>query len=49
MALYLLLADEVEIYDNSGKGRVLIAEKRDGGRLRIHDAPRWAKMKKAAQ
>jgi predicted ABC-type ATPase len=49
MALYLPLADEVEVYDNTGKGRVLIAEKRGGGRLRIHDATRWTKMKKAAQ
>jgi predicted ABC-type ATPase len=31
--LYLPLADEAEIYDNSDKRRILVAERREGGEL----------------
>lgn len=41
---YLPLADEAEIYDNSDTGRILIAEKREGSILTIHDAERWARI-----
>jgi predicted ABC-type ATPase len=47
--LYLPLVDEAEIYDNSGSRRVLIAQKRNGGRIHIQDTRRWAKLKRAAQ
>jgi predicted ABC-type ATPase len=47
--LYLPLADEAEIYDNSNKRRILIAERREGGILLIHDSRRWARIRKAAQ
>jgi len=44
--LYLPLADEVEIYDNSDWRRVLIATRREGGLLVIRDSKRWAKIKR---
>jgi predicted ABC-type ATPase len=40
--LYLPLAEEAEIYDNSDNGRVLIARKRRGHTLQVHDVDRWA-------
>jgi predicted ABC-type ATPase len=45
--LYLPLADEAEIYDNSNRERVLIAEKRKRGMLAIHDRERWARIEEA--
>lgn len=47
--LYLPLADEAEIYDNSDRMRVLIAERQEGGILVVHDSNRWAKIKRLAQ
>ena len=44
LQLYLPLADNAEIYDNSGRKRILIAEKRDGVAFVAHDPERWAKM-----
>lgn len=49
LKLYLPLADEAEIYDNSDERRILIAERREGGILHVHDSRRWAMIKKAAQ
>jgi len=40
--LYLPLADEAEIFDNSDSRRLLIAEKRAGLELKIRDPERWA-------
>ena len=40
--LYLPLADTAAIYDNSGKRRVLIAEREFGSPLVIHDQARWS-------
>jgi predicted ABC-type ATPase len=45
--LYLPLADEAEIYDNSNRNRVLIAEKRKRGMLVMHDRERWARIEEA--
>ena len=45
--LYLPLADEAEIYDNSDRRRILIAKKRDGRPLLIRDPERWAKIEAA--
>ncbi len=42
--LYLPLADEAEIYDNSDSGRVLIAEKRAGQIFVVHDRRRWSRI-----
>jgi predicted ABC-type ATPase len=42
--LYLPLADEAEIYDNTDRRRLLIAEKREGHALDVHDFARWAKI-----
>lgn len=42
--LYLPLAEEAEIYDNSNTRRILIAEKREGSILAIRDAQRWARI-----
>jgi predicted ABC-type ATPase len=42
--LYLPLANEAEIYDNSLSPRVLIAEKRSGQALRVCDFGRWRKI-----
>jgi predicted ABC-type ATPase len=47
--LYLPLANEAEIYDNSDSWRVLIAEKREGSTLLVHDRERWAKIAEAVQ
>lgn len=42
--LYLPLADTAEIYDNSDRKRVLIAEKREGVAFVVHDFEHWAKI-----
>ena len=47
-SLYLPLVNEAEIYDNSDRRRILIAEKRDGGPFLIHDVERWARIEEAA-
>ena len=46
--IYLPLADEASIYDNSDPGRVLIAEKKWGAELTVHDEERWAAIAQAA-
>lgn len=45
---YLPLADLAVIYDNSGSGRVLIAERRAPMELVVRDAGRWQKIVKAS-
>jgi len=45
---YLRLVDIAVVYDNSDRGRVLIAEKRPRTRLVVHDAARWKLIKEAA-
>jgi predicted ABC-type ATPase len=47
--LYLPLAEEAEIYDNSDRLRILIAEKREGSALFVHDPVRWMKIEEATQ
>jgi predicted ABC-type ATPase len=47
--LYMPLCDTVLIYDNSDDGDVLIAERRAGGRLTVHDRARWAEIEDAAE
>lgn len=47
--LYLSLADEAEIYDNTDRQRLLIAEKRGGRELYVHDSGRWEQIEEAAQ
>ena len=42
--LYLPMANEAEIYDNSINPRILIAEKRDSAAFTIHDRSRWQKI-----
>lgn len=49
LRLYLPLADEASIYDNSDAGRVLIAERRSGSDLAVHDAGRWDAIERAAR
>jgi len=39
--LYLTLADEASVYDNSDKGRVLIAERKQGSDIVVYDEERW--------
>jgi predicted ABC-type ATPase len=46
--LYLPLADEAEIYDNTDGRRVLIAERREGLELLVHDPDRWAIIEEVA-
>jgi predicted ABC-type ATPase len=46
--LYLPLADEASIYDNSDSGRVLIAERRSGSDLVVRDAGRWQTIESVA-
>ena len=42
--LYLPLADTAAVYDNSGRRRVLIAEREAGLTLVIHDQERWSRI-----
>lgn len=44
--LYLPLADTALIYDNSDDGGVLIAERRPGKQLVIHDQGRWQRIER---
>jgi predicted ABC-type ATPase len=43
-SLYLPLADEAQIYDNSLNPRVLIAEKQSNQLLKIYDSERWQRI-----
>jgi predicted ABC-type ATPase len=47
--LYLPLADEAEIYDNSLNPRVLIVEKRRNQVLQIRDARRWRRIEEISR
>jgi len=42
--LYLPLADTAAIYDNSESERILIAERENGGTVRVFDQERWRRM-----
>ncbi|HTW79971.1 MAG TPA: AAA family ATPase [Terracidiphilus sp.] len=48
LRLYLPLADELEVYDNSVR-RVQIAKRSEGGVLVILDSERWSKLKRASR
>jgi predicted ABC-type ATPase len=45
--VFLPLADAALIYDNSGERPVLIAEKRAGSELQVHDTSRWQTVEDA--
>jgi predicted ABC-type ATPase len=47
--LYLPLADEAEIYDNTDRKRIMIAEKREDLALFVHDQERWARIEEVAR
>ncbi len=47
-SLYLPLADELEVYDNSAK-RTRFARRAEGGILQILDSKRWSKLKRASR
>ena len=47
--LYLPLANEAEIYDNSDRKRVLIAEKRKTESLIVLDRQVWIRIEEAIQ
>ena len=47
--LYLPLADEAEIYDNSLSPRVLIAQKRKGQVLEVCDGGRWGRIEEVSR
>jgi predicted ABC-type ATPase len=47
--LYMPLADEAEIYDNSNRKRILIARKRPDIGIIIYDSERWSKMEGLTQ
>jgi predicted ABC-type ATPase len=47
--IYLPLADEAFIYDNSDGSGLLIAERREVTQLIIHDQHRWDRILEAAQ
>ena len=47
--LYLPLVDAALIYDNSGAGRVLIAERGLDASVVVHDAARWALIEEATR
>ncbi len=46
---YLPAVDDAIIYDNSDRGRVLIAERIAGGALVVRDRGRWAKIRRATR
>jgi predicted ABC-type ATPase len=46
--LYLPLANEARIYDNSSEEQIFVAEKRDGRELLVHNSEIWSKMKEIA-
>ena len=47
--LYLPLVDAALIYDNSGAGRVLIAERGLNASFMVHDSTRWALIEEATR
>jgi predicted ABC-type ATPase len=47
--LYLPLASTAAIYDNSGRQRILIADRESGFPLVIHDEQRWSKIEERTQ
>lgn len=47
--LYLPLAGEAEIYDNTDRKRVTIAEKREDLALFVHDPECWARIEEEAR
>jgi predicted ABC-type ATPase len=47
--LYLLVADIALIYDNSDGTDVLIAERRPGSELIVHDKARWSQIEDATR
>ncbi len=49
LKLYVPLADELEIYDNSFKRVVRIASRQEGGVVHLWDMKRWLKLKRAAR
>ena len=44
LSLYLPLAHSAAIYDNSGRRRILVAEKEASLPLMIYDATRWSRI-----
>ena len=46
---YLKLADVALVYDNSERGRVLIAEKQIDSSLIVYDKERWKSIEDVAQ
>jgi len=46
---YLPLADSALVYDNSERGRILIAEKPPNAPLIVHDPTRWRMIEEAAR
>jgi predicted ABC-type ATPase len=49
VCLYLPLADEASIYDNSDGALTLIAERFGGSKLIVNDKERWAKIEGVAK
>lgn len=47
--LYLPLADTAAIYDNSGRQRILIADRESGWPLVVHDQERWSRIEELTQ
>jgi predicted ABC-type ATPase len=47
--IYLPLADEAFIYDNSDGSGLLIAEQREATQLIIHDQDRWGRILESSQ
>jgi predicted ABC-type ATPase len=48
LSLYLPLADELEVYDNSVR-RARIAKRVEGGVLQILDSKRWSKLRRTSR
>jgi predicted ABC-type ATPase len=47
--LYLPLADVAAIYDNSDKGRTLIADRTPEASFVVYDTTRWTMIERATQ
>jgi predicted ABC-type ATPase len=45
LALYIPLADNWYVFDNSGTRAIPVAESISGGKIQLHDAPIWRKIR----
>jgi predicted ABC-type ATPase len=49
LRLYLPLADDALLYDNSDGELTIVAERFDGADIVVHDRERWARIEEAGK